>query len=179
MTISMYQASVPVFVRALTNLRAVLQKGEAFAGEKGFAPDVLVQTRLIADMLPLVRQVQIATDMVKNGACRLAGIDPPKFEDDETTYAQLYAHRPGDRGDPGHRCRAARRQRNARDHAADGERRNEIRRPVLPAGFRDPQSVFPLHHELRDPARGGRVDRQDGFHGRAALNRDAQCARCG
>lgn len=91
MTISMYQASVPVFVRALTNLRAVLQKGEAFAGEKGFAPEVLVQTRLIADMLPLVRQVQIATDMAKNGACRLAGIDPPKFEDDETTYAQLYA----------------------------------------------------------------------------------------
>jgi uncharacterized protein len=91
MTISMYQASVPVFLRALTNLRAVLQKGEAFAGEKGFAPDVLVQTRLIADMLPLVRQVQIATDMAKNGACRLAGIDPPKFEDDETTYAQLYA----------------------------------------------------------------------------------------
>jgi hypothetical protein len=91
MTISMYQASVPVFTRALTNLRAVLQKGEAFAGEKGFAPDVLVQTRLIADMLPLVRQVQIATDMAKNGACRLAGIDPPKFEDDETTYAQLYA----------------------------------------------------------------------------------------
>ena len=90
MTISMYQASVPVFVRALTNLRAVLQKGEAFAGEKGFAPEVLVQTRLIADMLPLVRQVQIATDMAKNGACRLAGIDPPKFEDDETTYAQLY-----------------------------------------------------------------------------------------
>ena len=91
MTISMYQASVPVFVRALTNLRAVLQKGEAFAGEKGFAPEVLVQTRLIADMLPLVRQVQIATDMAKNGACRIAGIDPPKFEDDETTYAQLYA----------------------------------------------------------------------------------------
>ena len=90
MTISMYQASVPVFVRALTNLRAVLQKGEAFAGEKGFAPDVLVQTRLIADMLPLVRQVQIATDMAKNGTCRLAGIDPPKFEDDETTYVQLY-----------------------------------------------------------------------------------------
>jgi uncharacterized protein len=91
MTISMYQASVPVFVRALSNLRAVLQKGEAFAGEKGFAPEVLVQTRLIADMLPLVRQVQIATDMAKNGACRLAGIDPPKFDDDEITYAQLYA----------------------------------------------------------------------------------------
>ncbi len=91
MTISMYHASIPVFVRALTNLRAVLQKGEAFAVEKDFAPEVLVQTRLIADMMPLVRQVQIATDIAKNGACRLAGIEPPKFDDDETTYAQLYA----------------------------------------------------------------------------------------
>ncbi|WP_166213169.1 DUF1993 domain-containing protein [Cognatiluteimonas telluris] len=91
MTISMYQASVPVFVRALQNLRAVLHKGEAHAVEKAFAPEVLLQTRLIADMLPLVRQVQIATDMAKNGACRLAGSEPPKFEDDETSFAQLYA----------------------------------------------------------------------------------------
>ncbi|MEO6263897.1 MAG: DUF1993 domain-containing protein [Luteimonas sp.] len=91
MTISMYQASVPIFVRALDNLRHVLQKGEAFAVEKGFEPGVLLQTRLIADMLPLVRQVQIAADMAKNGSYRLAGIEPPKFEDDETTFAQLYA----------------------------------------------------------------------------------------
>ena len=90
-TISMYQASVPVCARALRNLRNVLQKGEAFAQEKGFAPEVLLQTRLIADMLPLVRQVQIATDMAKNGACRLAGIEPPKFDDDEGTFEQLYA----------------------------------------------------------------------------------------
>lgn len=90
-TISMYQACVPVCTRALRNLRAVLQKGEAFATEKGVAADVLLQTRLIVDMLPLVRQVQIATDMAKNGACRLAGIDPPKFEDDETRFEQLYA----------------------------------------------------------------------------------------
>ena len=91
MTISMYQASVPVFLRALDNLRHVLQKGEAFAMEKDIAPDLLLQQRLIVDMLPLVRQVQIATDMAKNGSFRLAGIDPPKFEDDETTFAQLYA----------------------------------------------------------------------------------------
>ncbi|MDB6163016.1 MAG: hypothetical protein JWL98_448 [Xanthomonadaceae bacterium] len=91
MSITMYQASVPVFVRALTNLRAVLQKGEAFAVEKGFAPEVLLQTRLIADMLPLSRQVQIAADMAKNGSYRLAGLEPPKIEDDETTFAQLYS----------------------------------------------------------------------------------------
>lgn len=90
MTISMHQASIPVFLRALTNLRHVLEKGEAHAIEKAIEPEVLLQTRLIVDMLPLVRQVQIATDMAKNGAFRLAGIDPPKFEDDETTFAQLY-----------------------------------------------------------------------------------------
>lgn len=91
MTISMYQASVPVFLRTLDNLRQVLNKGEAFAVEKGIDAEVLLQQRLIVDMLPLVRQVQIATDMAKNGSFRLAGIDPPKFEDDETTFAQLYA----------------------------------------------------------------------------------------
>jgi len=90
-TISMYQACVPVCARALRNLRVVLQKGEAFANEKGFAPEVLLQTRLIADMLPLVRQVQIAADMAKNGASRLAGMEPPKIEDDEASFAQLYA----------------------------------------------------------------------------------------
>jgi hypothetical protein len=91
MSLSMYQASVPVFLRALDNLRNVLRKGEAFAVEKSFEADLLLQQRLIVDMLPLVRQVQIATDMAKNGSFRLAGIDPPKFEDDETTFAQLYA----------------------------------------------------------------------------------------
>jgi uncharacterized protein len=91
MTLSMYQASIPVFTRALTNLRGVLQKGEAFAAEKGFSPDVLAQTRLIADMLPLARQVQIACDMVKNGSFRLAGLEAPAFDDDETTLAQLMA----------------------------------------------------------------------------------------
>lgn len=91
MTLSMHQASAPVFLRALDNLRNVLEKGEAFAIEKGIEPGLLLQQRLIVDMLPLVRQVQIATDMAKNGSFRLAGLEPPKFEDDETTFALLYA----------------------------------------------------------------------------------------
>jgi len=90
MTISLHQASMPVFQRALGNLRHVLEKGEAFAAEKEIAPEVLLQQRLIVDMLPLVRNVQIACDLAKNGACRLAGIEPPKFEDTETSFAQLY-----------------------------------------------------------------------------------------
>ena len=91
MSMSMYEASVPVSLRALSNLRGVLQLGESFAKERGIAPEVLLQQRLIADMLPLVRQVQIATDMAKNGAARLAGVDPLPFPDDETDFAGLYA----------------------------------------------------------------------------------------
>ena len=91
MSLSMYQASVPVFARALSNLKHVLQKGEAHAAEKGFAPDVLLQSRLYPDMLPLVRQVQIATDMCKNGVARLAGVDPVPFPDEEATFADLVA----------------------------------------------------------------------------------------
>ena len=91
MSLSMYQASVPVFLRALHNLRDVLHKGEAHAIDKGYDPGVLLQTRLIPDMLPLVRQVQIATDMAKGTAARLAGEDPPRFEDNEASFAELKA----------------------------------------------------------------------------------------
>ncbi|MGN6512416.1 MAG: DUF1993 domain-containing protein [Lysobacteraceae bacterium] len=91
MSLSMYQASIPVFVRALGNLRHVLRKGEAHAAERGIAPEVLLQARLFPDMLPLLRQVQIATDMCKNGAARLAGVEPVPFPDDESDFAGLYA----------------------------------------------------------------------------------------
>jgi uncharacterized protein len=91
MTLSMYQASVPVFIRALGNLAHVLKKGEAHARARNIADETLLQTRLIPDMLPLVKQVQIATDMAKNGAARLAGVDPLKFDDNETTLDELYA----------------------------------------------------------------------------------------
>lgn len=91
MTLSMYQASVPVFVRALSNLAHVLKKGEAHATAKGVTDEVLLGTRLIADMLPLVKQVQIACDMAARGAARLAGVEPASFEDNETTLEQLHA----------------------------------------------------------------------------------------
>lgn len=91
MTISLYQASVPVFERALRNLRHILEKGAAHARERGVDPDSLLQLRLIDDMLPLSRQVQIACDMAKNGASRLAGQEPESIADDETTLEQLYA----------------------------------------------------------------------------------------
>ncbi|MFC3551376.1 DUF1993 family protein [Lysobacter cavernae] len=90
MSLSMHQATVPVFVRSLKNLRRVLEKGEAHARAKNITPDALLESRLIDDMLPLRRNVQIATDMAKNGSARLAAVDPLKFEDNETTFDELY-----------------------------------------------------------------------------------------
>ncbi len=91
MTLSMYQAAIPVFVRALGNLAEVLKKGGAHAKAKGVSDEVLLQTRLIPDMLPLVKQIQIATDMATRGAARLAGVEPKQVDDNETTLEQLHA----------------------------------------------------------------------------------------
>jgi len=91
MSLSMYDASIPVFVRVLRNLDAILAKGEAHAREKGVEPELLLQSRLIFDMLPLVRQVQIATDMATRGASRLTGQEPRSVEDNETSFEQLHA----------------------------------------------------------------------------------------
>jgi len=91
MSISMYQVSVPVFVRALTNLRSILEKGAAHAEARKFKPEVLLNDRLAPDMHPLTRQVQIATDQIKGCAARLAGVEVPKYEDNEVTFEDLYA----------------------------------------------------------------------------------------
>jgi hypothetical protein len=91
MTISMYQASVPTFIRMLDNLAAILEKAAAHAEAKKIDPAVLVGSRLFPDMFPLVKQVQIATDAAKGGAARLAGLEPPAFEDNEATFADLVA----------------------------------------------------------------------------------------
>lgn len=89
MTISMYQASIPVSIRALNNLANILEKGAAYAETKKIDPSVLINSRLSPDMLPLSKQVQIASDIVNRGAARLALIEAAKFEDNETTFSQL------------------------------------------------------------------------------------------
>jgi hypothetical protein len=91
MSISMYQASVPPIIRALTNLHTILEKAAAHAEARKFDPSVLVSARLYPDMYPLSRQVQIATDMAKGGASRLAGKEIPKFEDNESSFPELMA----------------------------------------------------------------------------------------
>ena len=89
MTLSMYEASVPVFVRAMTNLSAILAKAQAQAQARSLDPAVLLQSRLYPDMFPLSRQVQIVSDTAKGGAARLAGLEPPKYEDSETSFREL------------------------------------------------------------------------------------------
>jgi uncharacterized protein len=91
MSLNMYQASIPVFVRMLGNLSSILDKGAAFAEAKKIDSTVLITARLAPDMFPLSRQVQIATDMVKGCAARLAGLEVPSYEDNETTFTELQA----------------------------------------------------------------------------------------
>ena len=87
--ISMYTASVPPMIRSLSNLRAIVEKAIIYSANKNIDPAVLVNARLYPDMYPLVKQVQIATDVAKGAVSRLANIEPPKFEDNESTFAEL------------------------------------------------------------------------------------------
>ncbi|HSC00787.1 MAG TPA: DUF1993 domain-containing protein [Burkholderiaceae bacterium] len=89
MSISMYTASVPVFTKTLTNMLGWLDKAEAHAKARNFDPSVYLTLRLYPDMLPLPAQVRIAGDAAKGCAARLAGKEPPVFEDNETTLDQL------------------------------------------------------------------------------------------
>ena len=91
MKLSMYQASIPVFIRTLGNLSGILAKGAAHAEAKKIDPAVLVNSRLFPDMFPLSRQVQIASDTAKGAAARLAGLEPPSYEDNEKTFPDLIA----------------------------------------------------------------------------------------
>ena len=89
MTLSMHSASVPVFVRMLGNVTSWLDKAEAHAAQKKFDTAVYLSSRLAPDMLSFTQQVQIACDAAKFCVARLAGVESPKFADDETTLAAL------------------------------------------------------------------------------------------
>ena len=89
MSLSMYQASIPVFRHQLQALSKILAKGEEHANARKLDHSALIQCRLYPDMFPLARQVQIASDAAKGAVARLAGADVPSFEDNETTFAQL------------------------------------------------------------------------------------------
>jgi hypothetical protein len=87
----MYAVAIPPMIKSLTNLRAILEKAIVYAEAKKIDPAVLVTARLYPDMYPLLRQVQIATDVAKGAASRLAGLEPPKYEDNESTIPELLA----------------------------------------------------------------------------------------
>jgi uncharacterized protein len=89
MTIPIQAFSIDIFTHTLGQLQGILDKGAAYATSKKFEPSVLFSARLAPDMLPLSRQVQIACDISKNSGARLAGIEPPRFEDNEKTFEEL------------------------------------------------------------------------------------------
>src|SRR4051812_30359962 len=91
MPISMYQASTPRFANILRNLSTILDKAEAHCAAKKIEPSALTTYRLYPDMFPLTRQVQIACDSAKGAVARIAGVEIPKHEDTEQTFADLKA----------------------------------------------------------------------------------------
>ena len=91
MSVSVFDASVGVYSRLLGSLETILDKASAWAAERKIDPAALLHARLAPDMYPLNKQVQITTDMVKGTVARLAGTEPPKFEDNEASFADLKA----------------------------------------------------------------------------------------
>ena len=89
MSLNMYQVSVPMFISMLNNLSRILIKAERYAEKKKIDPTIFVNSRLIADMYPISRQIQIGTDIVRKGIARLADVNCPTFKDDEKTMADL------------------------------------------------------------------------------------------
>ena len=91
MSLSMYQAGIPVAIRSLNNLSAIIDKAAAQCAARKIDESVLVNFRLAPDMLPFSRQIQIASDIVKGGAARLAGVEVPSYEDTEASFDDLKA----------------------------------------------------------------------------------------
>ncbi len=89
MPLSLHTASIPVLSHALKALAAFLSKAEAHATALRIDPNALLQARLFPDMFPLTRQVQIACDMSKGAACRLAQMEIPVHEDTEASFQEL------------------------------------------------------------------------------------------
>jgi len=89
MTLSMYQASVPVFTKMLTNLKSILQKAAAHTQSRKIDESALLGARLFPDMFVFTRQVQLACDFARGTGARLAGLEPPVHEDTEQSFAEL------------------------------------------------------------------------------------------
>src|SRR5215203_2112103 len=91
MSLSLYEVSIPVYLRMLRNVSAMLDKAEAHAKGAGIELSQLLETRLAPDMFPLLRQIQVISDAAKGGAARLAQVEPPSYPDTETTWPEIKA----------------------------------------------------------------------------------------
>mgnify|MGYP006289656303 CR=1 FL=1 len=91
MTISMYHACIPLLTKMLGNLETIVDKAIAHAAARKIDDAAFVEARLFPDMFTFARQIRIATDMAKGAGARLAGIDIPKFDDNEKTLPELKA----------------------------------------------------------------------------------------
>ena len=91
MSLSLYEITIPVFLRGFANLSEILKKGEAFADEKGISHKELLETRLIEDMYPLIAQIQRASDSAKFTAVRVGQLENIAMADEEVTFADLHA----------------------------------------------------------------------------------------
>jgi uncharacterized protein len=91
MHLNYFDVTVPVFIRNLTQVKVILEKGFADAKEKGMSEEAFLNQTLTSDMYGLKKQVQIATDNAKGAAARLAGVEPMKIDDTENTVAEIVA----------------------------------------------------------------------------------------
>ena len=167
MAISMHSASVPIFAKMLGNMLAWLDKAEAHADARKFDSVNYLQLRLAPDMLPFVKQIQIACDAAKFCAARLAGVEAPKFDDNEASFDDLRA-RIGKTIDFIQSVPAAqiRRQRVARDRAAVRPRAAEFKGEALPEALRAAQLLLPRDDGVRAAAPQRRRARQGRLSGR-------------
>ena len=160
MSLSMHQASVTAFTKSLLNLKAMLQKAKAHALEHKVEESVFVNARLYPDMLPLSSQVQIATDIARSTTARLAGVEPPSYEDNEKTLDDLTARIQRTvrlHGRP--RRRRVRERRHARDHAAGARTAAYVHGDQLLASVRRAERLFSRGDRIRDPAAQRRAAR--------------------
>ena len=166
MKLSMYDAAVPVSIRAMNNLATILEKAAAHADARKLDPAVLIQGRLFPDMFPLARQVQIACDTAKYGPARLAGAEAPAYEDNETNFAELIARARKTAGVPGSVAEGGVRGRRGSYRHLAGTRQVTIDAgSAVSAESRAAQYLLSRDDRVRDPASQRRRARQGGLPG--------------
>ncbi|QHE93415.1 DUF1993 family protein [Pandoraea fibrosis] len=89
MSISLYRATIPVYLRGLTVMADYVKKARAHCEAKSLAPETILKAKLAPDMLDFVAQVQRVSDTAKFAVARLTGVESPKFEDNEASFDQL------------------------------------------------------------------------------------------